>query len=220
MSGPPKLESRLAGDPRCEAICTAVVETILERGFAAAEVEEVRERAGLSAAGFERRFAGLEDCVLAVYEHYIADFVASVQGAYEAEPGWRDSLRAAGYAASRWIVEHPGETRFGMVEVLGARGEMFRVRREQIFVWCGELIDAGRAEAADPDAVPPAAAVMAIGSIAEMLTNRLRSGRPAHPHSVVPELMYIAVRPYLGEEAAREELEIPPPSARHGARPR
>jgi hypothetical protein len=28
----------------------------------------------------------------------------------------------------------------------------------------------------------------------------------------VPRMMYAAVRPYLGEEAARAELEIPPPS--------
>jgi hypothetical protein len=27
----------------------------------------------------------------------------------------------------------------------------------------------------------------------------------------VPELMYGAVRPYLGEAAARRELDIPPP---------
>jgi len=31
------------------------------------------------------------------------------------------------------------------------------------------------------------------------------------PVELVPELMYGAVRPYLGEEAARRELTIPPP---------
>jgi hypothetical protein len=33
----------------------------------------------------------------------------------------------------------------------------------------------------------------------------------ARAEDVVPDLMFVAVRPYLGHEAAREELSIPPP---------
>jgi hypothetical protein len=49
-----------------------------------------------------------------------------------------------------------------------------------------------------------------IGAIAEMLTKRLTQGE-VDPYEFVPQLMSIAVRPYLGEDAAAKELARPPP---------
>lgn len=69
---------------------------------------------------------------------------------------------------------------------------------------------ASKEECAMADSIPAFTAEGVIGSIGEMLTKRLQ--RPGFdPYDLVPELMALAVRPYLGEEAAARELEIPPP---------
>jgi hypothetical protein len=72
------------------------------------------------------------------------------------------------------------------------------------------MIDEGRKELDDPDSMSRSSAEWVAGSYMEMMLKRLgRQGPMAK--ELVPQLMYMAVRPYLGEEAAKEELAMPPP---------
>jgi AcrR family transcriptional regulator len=199
-------------DPHADPVATALVELIAERGYEATDVEAVIVRAGIDRTEFERRFIDKEDCVLKVYEAFIADFEAEVRTAYEAFSDWPTSLRAAAYAAADWMEARPQTARFGGVDVLYARNEMVRVRREEVFQYCAGLIEAGRSVSPDPAAVPEAAAIMAIGAVAQMLTQRMQRDEDLEYQRMVPELMYAAVRPYLGEETARIELGAPRPS--------
>ena len=204
-----------APDPFAERIAPALVDAVFELGYERASMAEVAARAGIGIAELEARYSDKEECVLRVYEALIDDFLARTGLAYDRGASWREALRDSAYAAADWIEEHPRATRFGMVDVLRSESEMVRVRREEIFKVCAELIDAGRADAPDPESIPESAPVLAIGAIAEMLTRRLQSGAEAAPRAMVPEMMCIAVRPYLGEEVAREELSIPPPPRSH-----
>jgi AcrR family transcriptional regulator len=204
---PPEPDPNPFEDP----IAIAIVDVIIERGYEAARVEEAIERAGITREEFDRRFEGKEDCVLKTYEAYIAHFERTVQFAFDSQPAWPASLRAAAYAASEWMANNPNQMRFGAVEVLAAESEMVRVRREEVARFCVDLVDAGRAVAPDPEAVPESAAMMAIGSILQMLTSRLERETEVDPVAATPDLMYIAVRPYLGEEIARAELTAPRP---------
>jgi AcrR family transcriptional regulator len=201
----PAVEER-PPDPFADPVATALVEVIAERGYEATDIDAVIRRAAVSPAEFRRRFADKEDCVQQVYEAFIADFLWHVRRAYDAAPGWPDALRAAAYAAADWMDEHPATARFGGVEILRARNEAVRLRREEVFLYCASLIDRGREVAPDPGAVPEMAPMMAIGAIAMILTRRMQKGEDLETDRMVPEMMYQAVRPYLGEEIAREEL--------------
>jgi AcrR family transcriptional regulator len=201
-------------DPFADPVARALVEIVGERGYEATSVEAVVRHAGIGMREFRRHYTDKEDCVRQVFEAFIDDFLRQVRSAFEAEPGWPTSLRAAAYATTDWMDRHPDTARFGMVDVLGARNEMIRVRREEIFVYCAGLIDAGRAVAPDPAAVPEAAAVMAVGAVVQIVTRRMQLGVDLDFAALVPELMYGAVRPYLGEEAARAELSAPRPPRR------
>jgi hypothetical protein len=77
------------------------------------------------------------------------------------------------------------------------------------------MIEAGRSVARDPEAIPADTAARLMGSMAEILTRRLQ-GKGFDPEAFVPELMALIVAPYLGEEAAARELEIPPPGGAQG----
>jgi hypothetical protein len=59
--------------------------------------------------------------------------------------------------------------------------------------------------------VPRAAAEAAVGSIWSKLLLRVRNDR-LDQEDAVRELMYIAVMPYLGEAAAKEELKLARPT--------
>lgn len=122
-------------------------------------------------------------------------------------------MRAAAYAEARWILENPKWVRFGFVEMLWA-GEMTRAVRERTIRRYIEMVDAGREVTENPKAIPALTAEGMIGSITEMLMKKLQRDRPPNPYDFVPELMYLAVRPYLGEEAAQRELTMPRPEGR------
>jgi AcrR family transcriptional regulator len=198
-------------DPVEDRLYEALVELVAEHGFSGLRLKPLLRRASVDRDDFEARYEDVEDCVLAIYESSVAVFLRGVLEAYDAEDHWRDGLRSAAYAAAGWIADHPGETRFAMVDVLQAEGEMLRVRREEIIQACAKLLDTARVGAADPDAIPTSAPVVVIGSVAEMLTRTINRGSQLEPVAVVPQLMYLALRPYVGEESARAELLIPPP---------
>lgn len=198
-------------DPVADRVWVAMIELNAEGGYGSLGVEALVERSGVPRAVFDARWTDLDDCVLKVFGEAIEDYERTVLAAYEAGEGWRESLRAAAYAAADWIAAHPLATRFGTVDVLQARGEMIRVRMERLYRFCADLIDRGRAEAPDPDAIPEFAAQMAIGAVTRILVLDLEKGGEVDPVAMVPRMLHLAVRPYVGEEAAREELTAPRP---------
>jgi AcrR family transcriptional regulator len=186
-------------------LAAAVVEVVAVRGYEEAGIEEILARAGVGRAEFDRLFAGKADAVLRVFESYIENFKYRTGRAFGAAATWPDSLRGAAYEGVAWIEDHPHAYQFGMLRILDA-GEMARLRREELFAWCAGLIDAGREVAPDPAAVPLAAPMIAVGAVVEIMARHAAGEIDARPREVVPELMYGAVLPYLGEEAARAEL--------------
>ncbi len=192
-----------------DRICAALLELACERGYPALSVAEVSERAGVGAAEFRAHFGSLGECALALFDKIEAGFERQIDGAYRRESEWPDSLRAAAYAVADWLEENPCEARFASVEMLWV-SELAQARREAGFQRFVSLIDAGRAVASDPDSIPASAAESVIGSIAALVTKRLQGG-DLKPRALVPELMSLAVRPYLGKEAAERELRVQPP---------
>jgi AcrR family transcriptional regulator len=189
----------------------AVVDVVVERGYRNTTVADIAERAGVSEEEFHRRFADKEDCALRCFEAFTADYEWRLETAYASQPDWRSGLRAAAWEVAEWIAANPNLIHFGAVDLLEAENEMIRVRREEAMSFGGKLIARGREAAPDPDAVPDSAALSAIGSIVQLLTNRLQSGIDPEPLVMVRPMIYLAVRPYLGEEIAREEMEMPRP---------
>lgn len=194
-----------------ERLATATAELMAERGYERLTIAAISERAGVDRAEFERRFDDLQDCVLQAYWFFTEQFNAEVYAAYEAEQVWREGFRAAAYAAARYVRDHPKVVRFGTVEMSSA-GLMAQAYRQSHLQQMVDLIDAGRQELSDPDSVGRGVAEATFGSIYELIVKEVQSGRgTGSAEDFVPDLMYIAVRPYLGHERAREELTMPAP---------
>lgn len=181
-----------------------------ERGYDSVSVADVAERAGGSVADFEHHFPSKLACTVAILEEIAASNLRAVRGAFDAEPAWPDSLRAAAYAHAEWILANPEKMRFGLLETVWA-GELTGALRDSLFGAYIAMIDAGREVAPDPDSIPAFTAEGVVGSITEVITRRLGQGQRQELVELVPEMMYLAVRPYLGEEEARRELTAPRP---------
>ena len=199
-----------AGSARAR-LRAATIDLVLQRGLDGVEAQELCARAGFDRAEFERCFDGVGDCALAVYLANIAEFDRALDAASAPGDPWRDRLRATAYVAARHVRDRPLSTRFDMVAMLAAGG-LAQAHRDRYVRRIVDLIDEGRQELPDPEALGPTVAETIFGSIYQLLARELSgTGGTGRAEAVVPQLMFIAVRPYLGDEAAREELEISPP---------
>jgi AcrR family transcriptional regulator len=207
----------LAASPERARIREAMMETVVESGHDGATAAAVSERAGVDLATFERHFSDVADCRMQIYLANLAEYDRTVSPVAAAPAPWRDRMRAVAYATARYIRDRPLETRFDMVQML-VGGELAAAHRDHYVKWLVDLIDAGRQELDDPDSIGRGVAEGVFGSIHESIARDLQAGAGTRAaEDFVPDLMYIAVRPYLGHEAAREELTIPPPPEAGGA---
>lgn len=180
----------------------AVIGTV---GFEQTSAEMIADEAGVSMAEFEEHYPDKAECFATVHEELAQDFMALCAEAFSRGRDWRDQMRRTAFATHDYFHEDPARARFVALEPLNAgdRSAAFLDSQLNLLV---EVVHAGRFELEDPDSVPRSAAEAAMGSIWKMLTNRIREDALPGEDSV-PQLMYLAVMPYLGEEAAREELE-------------
>jgi AcrR family transcriptional regulator len=188
----------------------AMLDLVAKQGYRETNVEEVIAAASVSREDFEGLYESKEACAVDVLEERSKDCFAAVAAAYEAKERWPDTLRAGAYAMADWMAAHPREVRYGAVEMLWA-GELAQVEREAAFLRFRRMVDAGRSRLADPDSLPESTADQVIGSAVKILTTRAIEGEPIDYHGMVPDLMSVAVRPFLGEEMAARELTMPSP---------
>jgi len=198
-----------------DRIAEAMIDVACERGYKSTTVAAVVDRAGLDSAVFERHFNGKDECFLWIFDREARRFNEVVLPAHRRGADWRDGLRSGAYEAARFIRDNPREAHFGTV-VLFEAGDLAQAHRDALLQQHVELIDSGRQELDDPDSVTRATAEWVIGSVYGLLAKEFVAGDPKDPLAMVPQLMYMAVRPYLGHEAAREELNIPPPPEQAG----
>lgn len=190
----------------------ALVELCIERTYANLTLPMVLERAEVDRATFERWYEDLEDCFCRIYARMRDEYLVRVATAF-AEPGtWREHMRRSAYHTLDFLREDPVRARISFVEVLYA-GDRAKLIRDEAMQALFALIDQGRNEPTAP-AVLSRFTAEAIGSaIYQRIQTAIENDELEQFEPGMREMMYLAVLPYLGEEAAREELALPLPES-------
>jgi AcrR family transcriptional regulator len=188
----------------------ALLDLCVERGYADLSLEELLERAGLDREAFNRHYADLDACFAAVLEEVYAEFFLRATAAVAGQSGWRDRMRATAYALLRFLRSDERVARLAAVEAQHA-GEGAQRLFLQTFNRLVDLIDEGSAEAGGPDSPSRATALGVGGVVFARIQEAVAEGELGLGEEEIPGLMYGAVFPYLGAEAAEEELRTPPP---------
>ncbi len=186
-----------------------MVDMVGSRGFAAVDIGTVCDQAQVSRAHFDRCFADLEDCFLGLHDETLAGLCARVASACDGRETWHDRIWAAGSAAMRFLQEDSVRARFLMVAVNGA-GSGAQARRDQIVQRIADLLDRGRGEVEGERPVSRCTAEIAAGAVYGTILTKVESGSIDRGEEFLPELIYLAVMPYLGARAAEDELLVQP----------
>lgn len=188
----------------------ALLDLCVERGYEGLRLAAVLERAGVDEDSFRRQYADLDALFAAVLASVYADFFAAAEEALADQQGWRDRMRATAYALLRFLRRDERVARLAAVEAQHA-GEGANRLFLDTFNRLVDLIDEGSAEAAGPDSPGRATALGVGGVVFARIQEAVASDELDLGEEEIPELMYGAVFPYLGAEAAAEELRIQPP---------
>jgi AcrR family transcriptional regulator len=179
-----------------------------ERGFRHVRVQDVIDRYGGYRVQFYRHFSSKADCYTAAYEAASEELCAALLGAGATAPSWREGLRATLRKLAAVARERPLWTRGVLVEVHVACGAAM-TKRVEVIERLSRAIDSARHETESRHSPPPITAAFIVSAIEESVGTALANGAPERFAEAVPQLVYLAVAAYFGEESAREELAAP-----------
>lgn len=208
-SGSRKLPVELVRAIQRERLIAAMLDAAATRGYRETNVQDVIERAGVSRPTFYEHFTNKDDCFLAAFDAGARRLRSRVANAAGKGEDWRGRVRLALAAVLAFAGVEPQTARTLIVEARAANGEAPQRRIELLDGFAACLDATAREQLPNlPDRSPLTAAGV-IGGIEAVLYARLCRGEPEPFEDLLPSLMYFAVLPYEGQEAASKELTAP-----------
>jgi len=192
-----------------QKIRDAVVEIVGESGYSKTTLEAVLDRADLDRATFDRHFSSLQDCVVETWQHIMDEFLPRSDAAFKRGDNWRESLRHQAWDLFRFVEEDVNRSRL-LIE-LSFEEEQVQARRDLAMSLMVDYVHLGRFEGGGAASVPRATAEALVGAIWNGLAQNIK-GDPDWDalRFGSPQILYLTMLAYLGEEAAAEELRRAP----------
>jgi AcrR family transcriptional regulator len=185
----------------------AVGRAVAERGYAAATIDDVVRRAGVSKKTFYEHFADKQDCFLAAYEAASEELLERVREAHATHDDWLERTRAGVRAYLRWLAAEPALARVFLIEVAAA-GPQALERRERLRDRYAELIRERRFQAQPRLPIEIFHAVVA--AVDDVVVRHIRESGAEDLPSLEPVLVYLQTALLAGPEAAAQSAELEP----------
>ena len=187
-----------------QRILQGMLEAVGRQGYEQTTVQDAIDAAGLYRQAFYDSFEDKEDCYLQALDSGAAWIeLAMRDAAEEGEETWRGQLRGALAGLLNFLDQQPDVGRALLVEVHAA-GPRAVEKRTEAMERAVHLMDLAREES--DDIAPAISAEAVVAGILAVLHARLSSEELVGFGRLLPELMYLAVLPYFGPDAAGAEL--------------
>ena len=180
----------------------AMAELCAERGYRETTVEAVIERAGIERESFESMFKdGREGCLLAAENAILGEVMSVVAETYSADRSEWDSGIAGIRAILELMAANPSYANTGYIAVRQGGPQQAKEAYEAGITLIVAMIDRLR-EYGDGATRPPSSARAALGGAEALIRREIVSGRTAVVPRHLPEVVYAATVPFLGQEEA------------------
>jgi AcrR family transcriptional regulator len=183
-----------------ERVLRALAAIVAEKGYKAATVAEVVERAGTSQRVFYGHFENKEEAFLAALDSGSAQMLGLVLPAFRRANRWQESVRAAYEAMFSFGIEEPEYTQLGAVEMYTV-GRRALQTRDTVMEGLEALLVPGYELAPD---TPPIAAEAIGGAIYALIHDQVKRNGPESLPDLAPTATYMTLAPFIGAEEAYE----------------
>ncbi len=189
-----------------ERLLAAIVRVTARKGYDGTSVADVLAEAGVGRESFYELFDDKLSCLLAAHAVLVDHLETTVKDAYDQPGDWAGRVRQSIAAMLDWFAADPAAARVTLVE-LATVGPVALERFRENFSRFAQLLAAGYDDAGLGTARPQAAELAVGAGIARVYEEVLR-GRTAELPSLLPELTYEVLVPFVGEEVARTQRHL------------
>jgi AcrR family transcriptional regulator len=187
-----------------QRILMGMLESVGAHGYERTTVEHAIDNAGLYRQAFFDNFEDKEDCYLHALDAGSAWVeLAMREATVITEDTWRGRLRGALTGLLHFLDTQPEIGRALLVEV-HAVGPRAVEKRAEAMERAAVMMDLAREEGGD--SAPAISAEAVVAGILAVLHTRLAAHQTSGFGRLLPELMYLAVLPYFGPDAAAAEM--------------
>lgn len=198
------LERRFVASNQRERILAAVAEVVSLAGYAHATVEDIVVTAGVSRRTFYDNFRNKEDAFLASYDATTARLETALQQAFSEHSTFEGRVRACLATLLQFIAGEPALADMCIIEVMAAGPDAVERRNRSARAFTA-LIERAARESGLATQPTPLTAETVVGGVYEVVYSRLLEGRGDELPSLLADLTYTVLLPYIGQEAARDE---------------
>lgn len=181
-------------------LISGMIETVAEQGFGKATIASVIAAAKVSRKTFYESFANREDCYRAAYEatfEFLRERVSAGASAQE----WPDSVRGGLAAFLESLGDHPDLAAFFLISPASVGDETSERHHAAIRELVEVLLAKMPADAAADIATEVRTEALA-GGLSRLTAIKVNGGEATELPALLPDLVELFLRPYLGTEEA------------------
>jgi AcrR family transcriptional regulator len=206
-AGREDLPEPLIAHSQRERILNSMAASCAKKGYGATTIADVCEHAGVSRATFYELFKDKEDCFHAAMELALAEAMGRIVAVYSPDKPWATMVRDAAATFLELLATRPGFARMALVEAPSSGERAFELYASGKRV-LQSLLERGRDDPIEEQAIPSSAGRAAISAAESLIVGQILAGNTARLPELLPDIVYITMVPYLGqEEALRQARE-------------
>ena len=206
-AGREDLPEPLVAHSQRERILNSMARSCATKGFGATTVSDICEPAGVSRATFYELFKDKEDCFHAAMELALAEAMGRIVAVYSPDKPWATMVRDAAAAFLELLASRPGFARMALVEAPASGERAFELYASGKRV-LQSLLERGRDDPVEEQAIPSSAGRAALSAAESLIVGQILAGNTERLGELLPDVVYITMVPYLGqEEALRQSRE-------------
>jgi AcrR family transcriptional regulator len=186
-----------------DRILRAMATNCAEKTFVGTTIADIVGTAGISRATFYKHFPNKAECFQAAVARFVTELQATAGEARASANGSNDRIRVVTAAMLERLAAEPEWTTLLFIEAPTVDPEIVRGYRRLILgALAAEMAadDSSNCSGADPE--------LAFGRAQVLLAEYVTGGEVERLPSLLPELVYIALLPYVGQDGALEQARL------------
>jgi AcrR family transcriptional regulator len=195
----------VAGEQR-QRMLAAAARLANEAGYASMTVADIVATAGVTREAFYEQFRGKEDVFLAAQAHALETSVSLSAGGFFSEEEWPDRVWNGIVKLLRYFASVPDFAALDVIESYAAGSAAIRRSFESRMAFTLFLED-GYRQRAEAEGLPHLCSEAIAGAILEPMRRRTVEGRADLVLGLTPQVVYVALAPFLGPENALRLVE-------------
>lgn len=199
-AGRHRLSPEVRAEHQRERVLDVAIEVFAEHGYQGTTIDDIVAVAKVGVGSFYELFDNKPDCFVQAYERIVAEARERIGAAIPAGAPWPEQACAGLRALLEAIEAEPVRAKVALVEVQTAGPEAL-TRHEQTVDSVIPLLARGRAENPALAELPSHIEEAIVGGLAWLLQQRLAQGEFEGVEAHLPDVLEIAVVPYIGREA-------------------